>query len=162
MPHTPRRPSSTAPGRPSTPPTEDCVFCAIVARRAPAHRLLEDEHTISFLHIAPATLGHALVVPRYRAGELQPPCSRSRRLTPTWPPCGPGSSARPADRLPASPPPGVLDPLPAAGRASPEPAVHGAPSGRVAQRAGTGRRLSTTLGRAQVRTSRAWGSVASR
>ena len=50
---------------------EGCVFCAIVGGWAPGHRLLEDEHTVSFLNIAPATLGHALVVPRYRADELQ-------------------------------------------------------------------------------------------
>jgi histidine triad (HIT) family protein len=49
---------------------EDCVFCAIVAGRAPAHRLLEDEYTVSFLNIAPATLGHALVVPRRHADDL--------------------------------------------------------------------------------------------
>jgi len=47
-----------------------CVFCSIVAGRAPAHRLLEDEHTMSFLNIAPATLGHALVVPRRHAEGL--------------------------------------------------------------------------------------------
>jgi histidine triad (HIT) family protein len=49
---------------------EGCVFCAIVGGRAPAHRLLEDEHTVSFLNIAPATLGHALVVPRRHADGL--------------------------------------------------------------------------------------------
>ena len=49
---------------------EDCVFCAIVAGRAPAHRLLADEHTVSFLNIAPATVGHALVVPRRHADGL--------------------------------------------------------------------------------------------
>jgi histidine triad (HIT) family protein len=49
---------------------EGCVFCAIVGGRAPAHRLLEDEHTVSFLNIAPATLGHALVVPRRHAEGL--------------------------------------------------------------------------------------------
>jgi histidine triad (HIT) family protein len=49
---------------------ENCVFCAIVAGRAPAHRLLEDEHTVSFLNIAPATTGHALVVPRRHAEGL--------------------------------------------------------------------------------------------
>jgi histidine triad (HIT) family protein len=49
---------------------EGCVFCAIVGGRAPAHRLLEDEHTVSFLSIAPATLGHALVVPRRHADDL--------------------------------------------------------------------------------------------
>jgi histidine triad (HIT) family protein len=46
------------------------VFCAIVSGRAPAHRLLEDEHTVSFLNIAPATAGHALVVPRRHADGL--------------------------------------------------------------------------------------------
>ena len=46
------------------------MFCAIVAGRATAHRLLEDEHTVSFLNIAPATTGHALVVPRRHADGL--------------------------------------------------------------------------------------------
>jgi histidine triad (HIT) family protein len=49
---------------------EGCVFCAIVSGRAPAHRLVEDEHTVSFLSIAPATMGHALVVPRRHADDL--------------------------------------------------------------------------------------------
>jgi histidine triad (HIT) family protein len=47
-----------------------CVFCAIVAGRAPAHRLVEDEHTVAFLNVAPATVGHALVVPRRHADGL--------------------------------------------------------------------------------------------
>ena len=41
-----------------------------MAGRAPAHRLLEDEHTVSFLNIAPATTGHALVVPKRHAEDL--------------------------------------------------------------------------------------------
>jgi histidine triad (HIT) family protein len=49
---------------------DDCAFCAIAAGRAPAHRLLEDEHTVSFLNIAPATPGHTLVVPRRHAAGL--------------------------------------------------------------------------------------------
>jgi histidine triad (HIT) family protein len=49
---------------------DDRVFCAIVAGRAPAHRSVEDEHTVSFLNIAPATVGHALVVPRRHADGL--------------------------------------------------------------------------------------------
>lgn len=48
----------------------DCVFCEIVAGRVAAHRLLEDQHTISFLNIAPATVGHALVAPRRHADGL--------------------------------------------------------------------------------------------
>ena len=41
-----------------------------MAGRAPAHRLLEDEHTVSFLNIAPATTGHALMVPKRHAEDL--------------------------------------------------------------------------------------------
>jgi histidine triad (HIT) family protein len=48
----------------------DCVFCGIVAGRVGAHRLVEDEHTVSFLNLAPATVGHALVVPRRHAEGL--------------------------------------------------------------------------------------------
>jgi histidine triad (HIT) family protein len=47
-----------------------CVFCAIVAGREAAHRLLEDEHTVSVLDVAAATLGHALAVPRRHAEGL--------------------------------------------------------------------------------------------
>jgi histidine triad (HIT) family protein len=49
---------------------DDCVFCGIAAGRRPAHRLLQDEHTVAFLNIAPATVGHTLVVPRLHADGL--------------------------------------------------------------------------------------------
>jgi histidine triad (HIT) family protein len=49
---------------------DDCAFCAIVAGQAPAYRLLEDEHTVSFQNIAPTTPGHARVVPRRHADGL--------------------------------------------------------------------------------------------
>jgi histidine triad (HIT) family protein len=42
----------------------DCVFCSIVAEDSPAYRLYEDEHSLAFLDIEPATRGHTLVVPR--------------------------------------------------------------------------------------------------
>ncbi|WP_238392214.1 HIT family protein [Halorussus amylolyticus] len=42
----------------------DCVFCSIVAEDSPAYRLYEDEHSLAFLDIEPATRGHALVVPK--------------------------------------------------------------------------------------------------
>jgi histidine triad (HIT) family protein len=48
----------------------DCVFCQIVARRAPAQIVDEDERTVSFMDINPATWGHALVVPREHAVDL--------------------------------------------------------------------------------------------
>lgn len=48
----------------------DCVFCEIVAGRAPAHRVLEDEHAVAFLNIRPASPGHTLVVPRVHARDM--------------------------------------------------------------------------------------------
>lgn len=48
----------------------DCIFCQIVAGRQPATIIAEDEHTISFMDINPATRGHALVVPRAHAQDL--------------------------------------------------------------------------------------------
>ena len=39
-----------------------CIFCAIVAGRAPCHRVAEDERTIVFLDLFPAMPGHTLVV----------------------------------------------------------------------------------------------------
>src|SRR5262249_62014237 len=41
-----------------------CVFCEIVAGRAPSQRIAEDATTVAFMDINPATTGHALVVPR--------------------------------------------------------------------------------------------------
>ena len=49
---------------------EDCVFCAIVVGRAPAHVIHSDDRTVSFLDINPATSGHTLVVPRAHARTL--------------------------------------------------------------------------------------------
>jgi len=48
----------------------DCTFCGIVAGRLPSHRVLEDEHTVAFLDIAPAAPGHTLVVPRAHSRDV--------------------------------------------------------------------------------------------
>ncbi|MEA2276464.1 MAG: histidine triad family protein [Solirubrobacteraceae bacterium] len=48
----------------------DCLFCKIVAGEIPATVVAEDERTISFMDINPATRGHALVVPRAHATDL--------------------------------------------------------------------------------------------
>jgi histidine triad (HIT) family protein len=48
----------------------DCIFCKIVAGELPAAIVDEDEHTIAFMDINPATRGHALVVPRVHASDL--------------------------------------------------------------------------------------------
>jgi histidine triad (HIT) family protein len=48
----------------------DCIFCKIVAGELPARIVDEDERTIAFMDIAPATRGHALVIPRVHARDL--------------------------------------------------------------------------------------------
>jgi histidine triad (HIT) family protein len=48
----------------------DCIFCKIVAGEIPALMLEQDEHTLTFMDIAPATRGHALVIPKRHATDL--------------------------------------------------------------------------------------------
>jgi histidine triad (HIT) family protein len=48
----------------------DCLFCKIVAGEIPATVVAEDERTVSFMDINPATRGHALVVPRAHSRDL--------------------------------------------------------------------------------------------
>ena len=49
---------------------EDCIFCKIVAGEIPAFVVEQDEHTLTFMDIAPATRGHALVIPKRHAADL--------------------------------------------------------------------------------------------
>jgi histidine triad (HIT) family protein len=48
----------------------DCLFCKIAAGEIPATRVREDERTIAFMDINPATRGHLLVIPREHARDL--------------------------------------------------------------------------------------------
>ncbi len=48
----------------------DCLFCKIVAGELPAQIVAEDELTVSFMDINPATRGHALVVPRRHSSDI--------------------------------------------------------------------------------------------
>jgi histidine triad (HIT) family protein len=48
----------------------DCIFCKILAGELPATIVGEDARTISFMDIAPATRGHALVIPREHSADL--------------------------------------------------------------------------------------------
>jgi histidine triad (HIT) family protein len=48
----------------------DCLFCKIVAGELPATIVDEDERTIAFMDINPATRGHALVIPRSHSADL--------------------------------------------------------------------------------------------
>jgi histidine triad (HIT) family protein len=48
----------------------DCIFCKILAGEIPGQIVDEDERTVTFMDINPATRGHALVVPREHARDL--------------------------------------------------------------------------------------------
>src|SRR4051795_10350311 len=48
----------------------ECLFCRIAAGEIPSTRVDEDERTIAFMDINPATRGHLLVVPREHAHDL--------------------------------------------------------------------------------------------
>ncbi len=55
----------------SPPPAPDrCIFCDIVARRAPGHIFYEDDAAVAFLDLFPLTRGHALLVPRHHVDRL--------------------------------------------------------------------------------------------
>jgi histidine triad (HIT) family protein len=48
----------------------DCIFCEIVAGRAPARVVEEDDRCLAFLDIFPLTPGHTLVIPKSHARDL--------------------------------------------------------------------------------------------
>jgi histidine triad (HIT) family protein len=48
----------------------NCIFCKIVAGELPGTIVDEDERTIAFMDINPATRGHALVVPREHVADI--------------------------------------------------------------------------------------------
>ena len=51
--------------------TQDgCIFCAIVAGKAPAFRVAEDEHALAFMDLFPVSDGHTLVIPKDHAQDV--------------------------------------------------------------------------------------------
>ena len=52
------------------PADPDCLFCKIVAGEIPSTRVDEDERTVAFMDINPATRGHLLVIPREHSVDL--------------------------------------------------------------------------------------------
>ncbi|MFI1801648.1 HIT family protein [Streptomyces sp. NPDC020379] len=66
----------------------DCVFCAIAAGGAEAHRVFEDEAAVAFLDARPLFPGHVLVVPKRHVetltdlpvGEVGPFFTRVQRV----------------------------------------------------------------------------------
>jgi histidine triad (HIT) family protein len=47
-----------------------CIFCKILAGALPATIVDEDERTVAFMDINPATHGHTLVIPRAHTRDL--------------------------------------------------------------------------------------------
>jgi histidine triad (HIT) family protein len=48
----------------------DCIFCKIIAGELPGQIVDQDEKTVAFMDINPATRGHLLVVPREHTLDL--------------------------------------------------------------------------------------------
>jgi histidine triad (HIT) family protein len=48
----------------------DCIFCKIVAGDIPSTRVDEDDRTLAFMDVNPATRGHVLVVPKRHHPDL--------------------------------------------------------------------------------------------
>jgi histidine triad (HIT) family protein len=65
------------------PPNAACIFCEIIAGRAPAYRIYEDSKTVAFLDLFPITQGHVLVVPKRHVDRLTdlPPSDYAEFLT---------------------------------------------------------------------------------
>ncbi len=53
-----------------TPAVAECIFCDIVASRARASRVYEDDRVLAFLDIQPVTSGHTLVIPKRHVAYL--------------------------------------------------------------------------------------------
>jgi histidine triad (HIT) family protein len=47
-----------------------CVFCEILAEKAPSSILLKDELCCAFMDIQPVNPGHVLIIPNYHASSL--------------------------------------------------------------------------------------------
>jgi histidine triad (HIT) family protein len=48
----------------------DCIFCKIISGEIPGTIIDQDDATVAFMDINPATRGHALVVPRRHSRDL--------------------------------------------------------------------------------------------
>jgi histidine triad (HIT) family protein len=49
---------------------ENCIFCSIVNKKTPSHRIVESEESIAVLELNPITTGHTLVIPRKHIQEI--------------------------------------------------------------------------------------------
>jgi histidine triad (HIT) family protein len=49
---------------------DECVFCGIVAGKVPSTKVYEDDATLAFMDINPASEGHLLVIPKPHSQDL--------------------------------------------------------------------------------------------
>jgi histidine triad (HIT) family protein len=49
---------------------KDCLFCKIIRREIPCHKVYEDDLVISFLDIKPHAMGHTVVIPKVHAERV--------------------------------------------------------------------------------------------
>lgn len=48
----------------------DCIFCKILAKQIPSHKIYEDDRTYGFLSIQPVNAGHALVIHKHHHSDI--------------------------------------------------------------------------------------------
>ena len=48
----------------------DCIFCKIIAKELPVHKIYEDDEIMAFLDIHPVSRGHTLVIPKKHFADL--------------------------------------------------------------------------------------------
>ena len=48
----------------------ECIFCEILADRAPSHRVYEDAEVLAFMDAFPVAPGHTLIIPKRHAENL--------------------------------------------------------------------------------------------
>ena len=49
----------------------DCIFCKIVAKDIPSHKVYEDNHVMAFFDILPISPGHTIVVPKKHEADVE-------------------------------------------------------------------------------------------
>ena len=50
--------------------TQDCIFCQIIRKQAPANVVYEDQQVVAFLSNRPVHEGHTLVVPKKHSENI--------------------------------------------------------------------------------------------
>ena len=51
--------------------TADCIFCRIIRGAIPSYKVYEDENSLAFLDINPASPGHTLIIPKKHVSQVE-------------------------------------------------------------------------------------------